>query len=118
MSAVLRVALATALLASTAVAETTSRNVGITITPAGSGATITGLSLSNSTFTGGAATGTTVGTIVVGTSDGSSPTLSLIGTDSGSGNDANSFQIAGAPPTLHTNTASGTDQPGQYNICI
>jgi hypothetical protein len=118
MNAMLRAALATTLLASTAVAETTSRNVGITVTPAGSGATITGLSLSNSSFTGGAPTGTAVGNIVVTTSDGSTPTLSLTGTDRGSGNDANSFQIAGSSPTLQTNTASGTDQPGQYNICI
>lgn len=114
----LRAALAAALITSTAVAETTSRNVGITVTPAGSGATITGLSLSNNSFIGGAATGTTVGKIVVTTSDGSTPTLSLTGTDTGSGNDANSFQIAGSPPTLQTNTSGGTDQPGQYDICI
>jgi hypothetical protein len=118
MSAILRAALATALLASTAVAETTSRNVGITVTPAGSSATITALSLSNSSFIGGAATGAMVGKIVVTTSDGSTPTLSLTGTDRGGGNDANSFQIAGSSPTLQTNTAGGTDQPGQYNICI
>jgi hypothetical protein len=118
MNTMVRAALVTALLASTAIAETTSRNFGITITPAGSGATITGLSLSNSSFTGGAVTGTTVGQIVVTTSDGSTPTLSLTGTDTGSGNDANSFLISSSPPTLQTNTAGGTDQPGQYNICI
>jgi hypothetical protein len=106
------------IVATQSVAETTSRNVGITITPAGSGA-ITDLSLSNSSFTGGAATGTTVGNIVVTTSDGSNPTLSLTGTDRGSGNDANSFRIAsGSTPTLQTNTAGGTDQAGQYAICI
>jgi hypothetical protein len=118
MNALLRAALATALLASTAIAETTSRSVGITITPAGSGATITSLSLSSSSFPGGAATGTTVGNIVVKTSDGSTATLSLTGADSGSDNDANSFQLAGSPPTLQTNTAGGTDEPGQYSICI
>src|SRR4051794_4335974 len=120
----LRAALAIALFASTAVtstavtstavAATTCSDVSITIT--GSGATITGLSLSNSSFTGGAATGTFVGTIVVTTSDRSTPTLSLTGTDRGSGNDANSFQIAGSPPALRTYTAGGTDQPGQYSI--
>jgi hypothetical protein len=118
MNAMLRAALATALLASTAVAETTSRNFGITVTPAGSGATITGLSLSSSSFTGGAPSGTAVGNIVVSTSDGSKPALSLIGTDRGSGNDASSFQITGSPPVLQTNTNGGTDQPGQYSICI
>lgn len=43
--------------------------------------------------------------------------LSLIGVQTGSGNDASSFRIASSQ--LLTNTTTGaTDQPGQYNICI
>jgi hypothetical protein len=43
--------------------------------------------------------------------------LSLIGVQTGSGNDASSFRISS--PQLLTNTATGaTDQPGQYDICI
>src|SRR5438270_7829563 len=95
ISVVLRALLPAALLTSTAVAATTSSNLAITVT--GSAPTITGLSLSNNTFIGGAPNGTAVGNIVVSTSDGSKPALSLTGTDRGSGNDAGSFQIVGSP---------------------
>jgi hypothetical protein len=80
-------------------------------------ASIIGLSLSNTTFVGGAPDGTLVGNITATTSDSSTPMLSLIGVQTGSGNDASSFRISS--PQLLTNTATGaTDQPGQYNICI
>jgi hypothetical protein len=80
-------------------------------------ASVTGLSLSNTTFAGGAPDGTLVGNITVTTSDSSTPVLSLIGVQTGSGNDAASFRISSSQ--LLTNTAmGGTDQPGQYNICI
>jgi hypothetical protein len=80
-------------------------------------ASITGLSLSNTTFAGGAPEGTLVGNITVTTSDSSPPMLSLIGVQTGSGNDASSFRISSSQ--LLTNTATGaTDQPGQYSICI
>lgn len=82
-----------------------------------SSASITGLSLSNTSFVGGAPDGTLVGNITVTTSDPSTPMLSLIGAQTGSGNDASSFRISSSQ--LLTNTATGaTDQPGQYNICI
>jgi hypothetical protein len=82
-----------------------------------SGANITGLSLSNTSFAGSAPDGTLVGNITVTTSDSSRPMLSLIGVQTGSGNDASSFRISSSQ--LLTNTATGaTDQPGQYNICI
>jgi hypothetical protein len=82
---------------------------------------ITGLSLSGTSFTGGAADSTAVGTVTVTTSDGSTPTMSLTGTQTGSGNDKDSFQLAGgsSPFSLKTHTSGGaTDQPGQYQICI
>jgi hypothetical protein len=80
-------------------------------------ASIIGLSLSDTTFVGGAPDGTLVGNITVTTSDASTPMLSLIGVQTGSGNDASSFRISSSQ--LLTNTATGaTDQPGQYNICI
>jgi hypothetical protein len=72
--------------------------------------TITGITLSASTFTGGAASGTTVGTITVQTSGlgGSfAGTLSLTGTN------AASFQIVGS--TLET---SGVVANGSYSINI
>ena len=95
----------------------TSSTLSMNVTANQSGATITGLSLSNTKFAGGAADGTVVGTITATTSDGSTPTLSLIGVQTGSGNDASSFRISSKQ--LLTNTGSGTtDQPGQYNICI
>ena len=105
--------------AETALAQTSvQKNLAISITPS-SQATITGLSLSNVSFAPNGSNNVTVGNITVTTSDGSTPTLSLTGTLRGSGNDANSFQlVAGSPPTLQTNTAEGTDEPGQYNICI
>jgi hypothetical protein len=82
-----------------------------------SGASITGLSLSKTSFAGGAPDGTLVGNITVTTSDSSTPTLSLTGVQTGSGNDAASFRISSSQ--LLTNTATGaTDQPGQYNICV
>jgi hypothetical protein len=78
-------------------------------------ASITGLSLSNTTFAGGAPDGTLVGNITVTTSDSSTPVLPLIGVQTGSENDATSFRISSSQ--LLTNTMTGaTDQPGQYNI--
>jgi hypothetical protein len=70
---------------------------------------ITGITLSNTTFTGGAPTGTTVGSIVVQMAAGApfTGTLSLTGTD------AASFQIVGT--TLKT---SGTVATGSYAINI
>jgi hypothetical protein len=98
-----------------------SGTLALNVTSVGTRTTITGLSLSNASFPGGAPNGTVVGQITVTTSDGSAPSLSLTGAQTGSGNDSASFQIvSGAYPTfrLETNTISGTDQPGQYNICI
>jgi hypothetical protein len=80
-------------------------------------AAITALSFGSPSFTGGAADGTVIGGITVTTSNGSTPTLSLTGTTTGSGNDKDSFRISGT--NLLTNTAGGaTDQPGQYSICV
>jgi hypothetical protein len=80
-------------------------------------ATINSLSLGSPSFTGGAADGTTVGAITVTTSNGTTPTLALTGTTTGTGNDKDSFRISGT--NLLTNTVGGaTDQPGQYSICV
>jgi hypothetical protein len=93
-------------------------NVDITITNATQ--TITAISLSSNSFTGGAADSTTIGSITVTLSPASPPfsgSLALTGTDRGSGNDKDSFRISG--PELQTNTAGGaTDQPGTYSINI
>jgi hypothetical protein len=62
----------------------TSSTLSMNVTANQSGATITGLSLSNSSFAGGAPDGTLVGNITVTTSDSSTPTLSLIGVQTGS----------------------------------
>jgi hypothetical protein len=85
----------------------TSGNLAITVT---AGQAITGISLSNSTFTGGAASGTIVGAISV-TMSPSSPAFS--GSLSLSGTNASSFQISGS--NLVTN---GTVPAGNYNINI
>jgi hypothetical protein len=85
----------------------TSGNLAITVT---AGQAIAGVSLSNSTFTGGAASGTIVGTINV-TMSPTSPAFS--GTLSLSGTNASSFQIVGS--NLETN---GSVPAGTYKINI
>src|SRR5271163_753782 len=85
----------------------TSGNLSITVM---AGQAITGVGLSNSTFTGGAASGTVVGAISVMMSP-SSPAFS--GALSLSGTNASSFQIVGS--NLETN---GAVAAGTYNINI
>jgi hypothetical protein len=85
----------------------TSGNLAITVT---AGQAITGVSLSNSTFTGGAASGTIVGAINV-TMSPSSPAFS--GSLSLSGTNASSFQISGG--NLATN---GVLAAGIYQVNI
>ena len=85
----------------------TSGNLAINVT---AGQAITGVGLSNSTFTGGAASGTVVGGISV-TMSPSSPAFS--GSLSLSGTNASQFQIAGS--NLETN---GAVAAGTYNINI
>ncbi len=88
-------------------AASTSANLAINVTAVQS---ITGVSLSGSTFTGGAPSGTVVGAISV-TMLPSSPTFS--GSLSLSGTNASSFQIVGS--NLETN---GAVPAGTYNITI
>jgi hypothetical protein len=79
--------------------------------------TIASVSLASNSFTGGAAQATNIGAITVTMSPASpafSGTLSITGTQTGSGNDADSFQLSGS--TLQT--GGGTTQPGQYAINI
>jgi hypothetical protein len=98
-------------------AVTVSKSLAVLFT--GSNQVIASISLSNNSFTGGAGSGTTVGTVTVTMSPPSpafSGTLSLTGTQRGSGNDGNSFQFSGS--TLQTNTSGGTDQAGTYSINI
>jgi hypothetical protein len=85
----------------------TSGNLAINVT---AGQAITAVSLSNSTFTGGAASGTVVGAISV-TMSPASPAFS--GSLSLSGTNASSFQIVGS--NLETN---GALPGGTYNINI
>jgi hypothetical protein len=85
----------------------TSSNLAITVT---AGQAISAVGLSNSSFTGGAASGTVVGAISV-TMSPASPAFS--GSLSLSGTNASSFQIVGS--NLETN---GTVPAGTYNINI
>jgi hypothetical protein len=85
----------------------TSANLAITVTKAQA---ITGVSLSSSSFTGGAPSGTVVGTISVSMTP-ASPAFS--GTLTLSGSNASSFQIAGT--NLETN---GVLPAGTYQINI
>ena len=85
----------------------TSANLAMTVTQSQA---ITAVSLSNSSFTGGAPSGMVVGAISVSMSP-SSPAFS--GTLTLSGSDASSFQIAGA--NLETN---GILQAGTYQVNI
>ena len=85
----------------------TSANLAISVTP---GQAITAVSLSNNSFTGGAASGTVVGAISV-TMSPSSPAFS--GSLSLSGTNASSFQIVGS--NLETN---GTVKAGTYNVNV
>jgi hypothetical protein len=90
-------------------AASTSKNLSVTVT-APVVQTITAVSLSNNSFAGGAASGTTVGAIAVTMSPPSPPfsgSLSLTGTN------ASSFQIVG--PNLETN---GVDAAGSYSVNI
>ena len=88
-------------------AASTSANLAINVTAVQA---ITGVSLSSSTFTGGAPSGTVVGAINV-TMSPSSPAFS--GSLSLSGTNASSFQIVGS--NLETN---GAVPAGTYNINI
>jgi hypothetical protein len=99
------VALATP--ASSWAATSTSSNLAINVTP---GQAITGITLSNNTFTGGAPSGTVAGTISV-TMSPATPAFS--GSLSLSGTNASQFQISGS--NLVTN---GTVPAGTYNINI
>src|SRR5437879_32850 len=103
---------------STAYAGRTNQEIDISVTAAGT-PSITSLTFPSSpSFSGGATDGTTIASITVTTSDSSTPTMSLTGTQTGSGNDADSFQV-GAGPALLVHTAAGaTDQAGVYSICI
>lgn len=79
-----------------------------TLIGSGAGVTITGITLSNATFTGGPASGTVVGAIAVQTTGGSfNGALSLSGTNAGD------FQIADS--NLETNGVLGN---GSYSINI
>jgi hypothetical protein len=106
---------ASALFAISAWAATVTVNIPITVSS--SAQAIASIALSANSFTGGAAQGTTVGTVTVTMSPASPPfsgTLSLTGTARGSGNDANSFQTSGTSLQV----GAGTSQPGQYAINI
>jgi hypothetical protein len=107
LSLILLLSVAALAIPTTSWAAATSANLAINVTDAQA---IAAVNLSNSSFTGGAPSGTVVGAINV-TMSPASPAFS--GTLSLSGTNASSFQIIGS--NLETN---GTVPAGTYNINI